>query len=259
MGDEGSILGYIRENLRKGSVHMTLIDPDKQEPEEAAAIAGMVEGLGSDAIMVGGSTGVSKGSMDATVGATVGAIKEACRIPAIIFPTAAGALSPRADAVYFMSMLNSRARRYIVGEQRMGAPIINEMGVEPISMGYIIVEPGMEVGRVGDAELVPREEPELAASYALCAQMFGMSLVYLEAGSGAPEPVPPAMVSRVKEVIRIPLVVGGGIRSPEAAAAAVGSGADIVVTGTVVEDATQTDRLGEAMGPIIRAVKGKNP
>jgi phosphoglycerol geranylgeranyltransferase len=101
------------------------------------------------------------------------------------------------------------------------------------------------------ADNIPRDKPDMAAAYAMAAEMFGLKLVYLEAGSGAPEPVPPEMVKVVKESINIPLLVGGGIRTPEAAEKAVEAGGDIIVTGTVAEDPEKLDVLRE----IIKAVK----
>ena len=102
-------------------------------------------------------------------------------------------------------------------------------------MGYIVVEPGMTVGKVGKAILIKRNEIDLAVSYALAAQFFGMKLVYFEAGSGAPETVPAEMVREVKKEINIPLIVGGGITSREKAEPIIKAGADIIVTGTLVE------------------------
>ena len=125
-------------------------------------------------------------------------------------------------------------------------------GLEAIPLAYLIVEPGMRAGEIGHADPIPREDATEAVRYALAAQYMGMQLVYLEAGSGAPEPVPSAMVTAVKRAISIPLIVGGGIRTPEAARAVARAGADIVVTGTVVE-ATHDAALLEN---IVRAVKG---
>jgi len=159
-------------------------------------------------------------------------------------------LSRYADAVYFMSMLNSQDVRMIVGEQRKAARRIKEWGLETIPMGYLIVEPGMRVGEVGHAKPIPRDDVEEAVRYALTAQFLGMQLVYLEAGSGAPEPVPPKMVAAVKAEVSIPVIVGGGIRTPEAARATARAGADIVVTGTVLEE--DQPRLQA----IVDAVKG---
>ncbi len=226
---------------------MTLLDPDKQSADDAGRLAASAATSGSDAIMIGGSTGVTQDQVDATVLA----IKSAVSIPTILFPASAANLSRHADALYFMSLLNSRDPRLIVGEQRRAAPLVKKWGLETIPMAYLVVEPGMRAGEVGRAEPIPRSQPQAAVEYALAAQMLGMRLVYLEAGSGAPEPVPGPMIRAVRQVLDIPLIVGGGIRTPEAAASVARAGADIVVTGTVVE----REQDGEALRRIIEAVK----
>ena len=237
----------ILERRKKGPLHMTLLDPDKQAPAEAAALSSEAAAAGTDAIMIGGSTGVTQNKVDATVLA----VKEAAKVPVILFPASAANLSPHADALYFMSLLNSRDPRLIIGEQRLAAPVVRAWGLETIPMAYLVVEPGMRAGEVGDAELISRKNPTVAVQYALAAQLLGMKLVYLEAGSGAPEPVPDRLIRAVREAIEIPVVVGGGIRTPEAAKAATHAGADIVVTGTIVEVA----REGDALRRIIETVK----
>ncbi len=237
----------ILERRRGGRLHMTLLDPDKQSADDAARLGAEAAAAGTDAIMVGGSTGVTQDKVDATVLA----IKDAAKLPVILFPASAANLSPHADALYFMSLLNSRDPRLIVGEQRLAAPIVRAWGLETIPMAYLVVEPGMQAGKIGDAELISRKSPIVAVQYALAAQMLGMKLVYLEAGSGAPEPVPERLIRAVRDAIDIPVVVGGGIRSPEAARAVAAAGADIVVTGTIVEVA----RDGGALRRIIEAVK----
>ena len=226
---------------------MTLLDPDKQSAAEAGRIAADAAKSGTDAIMIGGSTGVTQDKVDATVLA----IKAAAKVPTILFPASAANLSRHADALYFMSLLNSRNPRLIVGEQRRAAPLVKKWGLETIPMAYLVVEPGMRAGEVGQADPIPRSRPEDAVEYALAAQMLGMKLVYLEAGSGAPEPVPAPMIRAVREALDIPLVVGGGIRTADAAATVARAGADIVVTGTIVERAKD----GETLRRIIQAVK----
>jgi phosphoglycerol geranylgeranyltransferase len=235
--------------LKRERLHMTLIDPADDRGQAAGRRARAAADAGTDAIMVGGSTGYTPHDLDATVGA----IKSAVSLPVILFPTSAGLLSGRADAIYFMIMMNSRDIRFLSREQMRGAPAVRKLGIEPISMGYVIVAPGMRVGQVGRAEVVPRSDARTAAAYALAAQYLGMDCVYLEAGSGAPRPVPPAMVARVRKTVDIPLLVGGGIRTPAAAAAAARAGGSIIVTGTVVErSANPTARLAK----IVDAVKG---
>jgi phosphoglycerol geranylgeranyltransferase len=245
-----NVWNYITEKLKDGGrLHMTLLDPDKQLPEVAGDIARSAEEAGSDVIMVGGSTGLTQEKLDQTVMN----IKENCKLPVILFPTTASFLSRHADAIYFMSLLNSKSLKFIVGEHKKGAPIIKKLGLEPIPMGYVVVEPGMKVGEVGIAELLKRDNIEDAKAYALAAEYLGMKLVYFEAGSGAPEPVPAEMIKAVKSYVNIPVVVGGGIRTVEKASVTAGAGADILVTGTIVEE---TADILPTLSGLITAIKG---
>ena len=238
---------YILEKVKEEKMHMTLLDPDKQEPTEAGRIADMAVDVGTDAIMIGGSTGVDQGSLDSTVTE----IKKNVDVPTILFPGGAHAISRYADAIYFMSILNSNNVRNVIGEQRRASLMIKKIGIEVIPMGYLIVEPGMTVGKVGEAALIPRGDHRLAVEYALAGQYLGMGLIYLEAGSGAPAPVPEEMISHVKSEIDIPLVVGGGIRNAESAGLVARAGADIVVTGTIVE----LDKTPEGLEGIVKSIK----
>ncbi len=241
------VMRYIEETLKKEKMHMTLIDPEKKTPRESAEIALAASRAGTHAIMIGGSTGLTLEIMNETIKM----IKSYVSLPVIIFPSGAGVLSPYADALFFMSLLNSNSLEYVVRQQVRGAPIVKKIGIEPIPMGYLVVEPGMTVGRVGQADLLRRDRIEDAVAYALTAQYFGMHLVYLEAGSGAPEPVPPDMIRAVREAIDIPLIVGGGIRTPQQVKKIVNAGADIIVTGTIVEEVENVDLH---LGKIIAAL-----
>jgi phosphoglycerol geranylgeranyltransferase len=202
---------------------------------------------GSDAIMLGGSTGISPEKM----AETARAVKASVPVPIIIFPESPASITPAADAIYFMSLLNSRSVDHVIRMQAHSALEIRRIGLEPLSLGYIIVAPGMRVGEVGQADPVPRENPSLAQSYALAAEYLGMHLVYLEAGSGAPAPVPVEMVRGVRQVLHIPLIVGGGIRSAPEAAALLAAGAQILVTGTV----TEQQGIGPAFEGILSEVR----
>ena len=216
----------------RGAGHLTLIDPDSQSPSEAGTMARAAQQGGTDAIMVGGSVGAA----GILLHETVRVIKEKTNLPVILFPSSVAGLCENADAVFFMSLLNSRSPAYIVENQALGAPLILRYGLEPIPMAYIIIEPGGTVGFVGDARLIPRNKPELAAAYALSAKFMGMRMVYLEAGSGADSPVPANMVALVKKLLGdVLLIVGGGIRCGSAAAELIAAGADLIVTGTGVE------------------------
>lgn len=222
---------YLLDRIQKGTIHLALIDPDKQSSEEAGRIALEMKKAGSDAVMIGGSTGVTNDNL----GATARAIKEMSGLPTIYFPGGPGAMSPEVDSIFFMSMVNSADPFFLFGAQAMAAPYIRKLNIEPISMGYVIIAPGMKVGEVGKAVPIKHDEIEKAVGYAIACEMYGMDFVYLEAGSGADKPVPPTMITAVKKSISIPLIIGGGIRTPEAATAARKAGADAIVTGTFLE------------------------
>jgi phosphoglycerol geranylgeranyltransferase len=239
---------YLSSKLNKEKVHLTLIDPNNQPPAAAGEMAKQAAAALTDGIMVGGSTGVSKEVFDETITA----IKQEISLPVIIFPTNINSLSQNADAVFFMSLLNSKNIKYITREQRYGARFVKQTGLESISMGYIVISPGMTVGEVGEAELIEHDNIDDSINYALMAQYFGMKLVYLEAGSGAPVTVPPEMIREVKKNIQIPLVIGGGIRSSAAAKTIAQAGADIIVTGTIVED---TSNIESTLSEIINSIK----
>ncbi len=247
---KGKVWQYLQEKICEG-IHMTLIDPEKVDGEEAGRIAEEAYSGGTDAFMVGGSIGFDKDRIDDVV---LG-IKERAEVPVIIFPSGADRISEHADAIYFMSLMNSKDVRMVVREQARAAKKIKEMGLEVIPMGYVVIEPGMTVGKVGKADLIRRDRQGIhdAISYGLAAQFFGMRLFYLEAGSGAPEPVPTEMVRAVKGEIEIPLVVGGGIRRGDQAKKIREAGADIIVTGTIVEEVRDVER---AIREIVRGVKG---
>lgn len=244
------VLKYIQDRRRKTPLHMTLLDPDKREPEKNAELAALAARLGSDAIMVGGSWGDAYGDR---LNDTVKMIKEKSGLPVILFPNSAQQLSPEADALFFMSLFNSRSPQYLIGEQAKGSLLVNKYGLEPLSMAYLIVESGVttSAGYAGDVNPIPRDKPEFAVGYALAARYFGMKFVYLEAGSGAEQSVPEDMIRMVREGLGSDmfLIVGGGIRDPETAGEKVKAGADIIVTGTIAED----DQ--DALKRIIKAVK----
>lgn len=229
----GSVEKYLLERIREeGAVHLTLIDPEKVTASSASHLAKKSETYKTTAMMVGGSTSTSTAHLDSIIKA----IKRTVNIPVILFPNNVTGISKNADAIWFMSLLNSLDPYFLIGAQVLGAPMVKKYGLEALPLGYIIVGEGGTAGIVGRAVPIPYEKPELAAVHALAAQYFGMRFVYLEAGSGAKKPVPPPMVKTVKNAIDIPLIVGGGIRSAEQAKKAMLAGADIIVTGNIIEE-----------------------
>ena len=236
-----NVENYINDTLKDHKLHFTLIDPDEQSPEEAAQIAKEAQRAGSNGILVGGSI-----TDQDDLNLTVKAIKEVTDIPVVLFPGNISGVSKYADAILFMSLLNSTNPYWITGAQALSAPSIKKMGIETIPMGYLIIEPGGTVGWVGDAKPVPRNKSDLALAYSMAAEFLGMRVVYLEAGSGADSHIPLDFIMKVKKLTDVILIVGGGIRTAEDAREVSQAGADIVITGTVVEETADTyDKIKE--------------
>jgi len=248
----GRVEKYLLEKIAaEKSIHITLVDPENVTSAQASLVAKNSKDSGTAAIMIGGSTFVSQDHLDAVVKA----IKSAVDIPTILFPNNVSGISPHSDAIWFMSLLNSVDPYFLIGAQILGAPLIKKYNIEPISMGYIIVGEGGTAGIVGKAIPIPYNKPELAAAHALAGQYLGMRFIYLEGGSGAANPVPPEMIRTVKHYLDIPLIVGGGIRTKEQALAIASAGADIIVTGNIIEDIDAKQRVSE----IIEGIKAIKP
>lgn len=214
-------------------LHATLIDPDSTAEEEAVDIAEAASAAGTDVFLLGGSTDVSKED----VGACVEAIGSAADEPVLLFPSGSDQFAPGLDGLLFTLPVNSTKPELIVEEPAKGAAPVLKTGLEAVTTAYVIVEPGMTVGEVAQAHLVTRdiEGCQRAARYASLADVLGLDAVYLEAGSGAPEPVPEDLIEAAAQA-DTPLIVGGGIREPETAEEIARAGADLVVTGTLAED-----------------------
>ena len=248
-----------------GTRHAILVDPADQSPEVAAKRCVAAVSAGSQMILVGGSTGTD---MD-NVHDTIVAIREALelitwassqdsnldegewRVPIVLFPQGAGALSPAADGITFMMLMNSTTPRFLIEEQVSGAPFIREAGVETLPMGYVVCAPGGRVGVVGEANLLEAGQNDRAAAYAMTAQSYGFELLYLEAGSGADTPVDPGLIRTARESCNLTLIVGGGIRDGATARRAVEAGADWIITGNLTESFDDADELQRVLTEFI--------
>lgn len=230
----GKIEKYINEKIQKdGAILSVIIDPVDYASEEHAIKTGIEAAkAGADIIAVGGSIGAQGHLLDNVTKA----IKKEVKVPVVLFPGNIATITPYADAIYFMSLLNSRNPYYITQAQTLAAPLLYKMKIEALPIGYIVVEPGGTAGWVGDANVVPRNKPNIAASLALAGQYSGHRIIFTDAGSAAPEPVPVSIVSAVKKHIDSVLLVAGGIRTAEQAHDIITAGADWIQIGTVAEN-----------------------
>lgn len=230
---------YLKNKLKQGAVHITLIDPSRQLPEAAGRLARTAQEVGSDLVLIGSTSSTGQ----RTLLETAAAVRQKTTLPVVFLPAGSDSISFNLDALLFLSMLNSRNTRFVSAAHARVALVLKRLAVETISAGYILVEPGMKVGELGEADLVTRDNPWSAIGYALTAELMGMNYVYLDAGNGAAQPVPAGMIRAVKRELSIPLIVGGGIRMAADARRVRQAGADIVITGTVIENAGYRERL----------------
>lgn len=250
----GKVEKYIKEKIKKeGAILSILIDPcDYPSIEAAIKTAEAAFVAGADLIAVGGSIG-AQGKL---LNSVIKGMKKKIKCPITLFPGNIATISPYADAIYFMTLLNSRNPYWLSLAQTLSAPLIKKMGIETLPMGYILVEPGGTAGWVGDANLVPRNKPKIAAALALAGEMLGQRIIYTDAGSAAFAPIPIEIVSAVKRVITVPYLVGGGIKTPEQAGKIVKAGADWIQVGTAAERAKDVKKVVRELSREIKE-KGK--
>lgn len=215
-----------------------LIDPEKFEK---AAAAGFLENIPPETthIFVGGSTDYNFKTEN-----VVQELKQNTQLPIVLFPGDHSQITPRADALLFLTLLSGRNAEYLIGQQVKAVASLKQTSLEIMATGYILIDGGNHsaVARVTNTEPLSQDNIEAIVHTALAGQYMGVKLIYLEAGSGAVYPVKPALIQAVKKVIQIPLIVGGGIRTQKQKEQAYEAGADMVVMGTIFETTHQNKK-----------------
>jgi len=232
---------------QKGAAYLVLIDPDTRTGDELVDFVKVIFDRGVDAILVGGSL-----ILDAGFQSAIDLVRKNSTLPVIIFPGSLQQLSLRADAILYLSLISGRNPNYLFGDHVIAAPMIRKLGIEPISTGYMLFESGRTTTAefMSNTRPLPVRKPEIAMAHALAAQYMGMQTVYMEAGSGADHSIPADLVKAVSSYIDIPVIVGGGIRTPEDARSKIEAGAKFLVTGNVFDDPKNIGLIDE----FVRAV-----
>jgi phosphoglycerol geranylgeranyltransferase len=231
----GKVEKYYHEKIEsEGAMLFSLVDPDKFSFEKGAKLAKACYENGADVILVGGSIGAQGEVLDETVKQ----IKESVGVPVVLFPGNISGISGKADAIYFMQLLNSRDVYWLSTAAIQGAPVIKRLGLEAIPTTYLVFEPGRLVGWIGNANLIPVDRPDIAAACGLAARFSGSRVLISERGSGAPEPLPSMVVNALDKACGedVFLFDAGGVRTAEQAGEIIKAGADGIQVGTVFEE-----------------------
>lgn len=209
-----------------------LIDPDKIDSHTLPALIQRAVNAKVDLFFLGGSL-LTKDVLEAVAKQ----IKSACNIPVILFPGNGMQVTKEADAILFLSLISGRNPDLLIGQHVQSAPIVKQSGLEVLPTGYMLIDGGAAttVSYISNTLPIPANKPDIAACTAMAGEMLGLSLFYLDAGSGAKEPVNSVLIQKVKASIQSPIIVGGGIRSTSQAIEACKAGADIIVVGNAIE------------------------
>lgn len=209
-----------------------LIDPDKSSEERLGELLQLGEQCGVDYYLVGGSL-MMKGRFQKCLKT----IKQLAKIPVVLFPGSTMQISKHADAILLLSLISGRNPELLIGRHVEAAPKIKSARIEPIPVGYMLIDGGQQtaVSYMSNTLPIPADKTDIAVATALAGEMLGLKAIYLDAGSGAKKAVSNLMIKRVRQAIDLPLIVGGGIRTAEKAADCCKAGADIVVVGNAIE------------------------
>lgn len=209
-----------------------LIDPDKPTDKEIISLAKNAQQSGVDLLFVGGSL-LTSGNLDSCIKL----LKENTSIPVLIFPGNSMMLSKKADGFLFLSLISGRNAEMLIGRHVIAAPYLKMSQIEVLSTGYMLIDSGKQtsVSYMSSTVPIPYDKKDIAMCTAMAGEMLGMKLIFMDAGSGAEKAISAEMISAVKQSIDVPLLVGGGIRTPEMAVKSAQAGADIIVIGSILE------------------------
>lgn len=222
----------LRANTEREKKFALLIDPDKFQLHRVDELVGLAVQARIDYFLVGGSLIVNN-----VLDACLTEIKKRCDIPLILFPGDSYQLSYRADGILYLSLISGRNAELLIGKHVISAPYLKVSPLEVISCGYMLIDGGVPttVSYMSNTQPIPHDKEDIAVCTALAGEMLGLKMIYLDAGSGARKTVSDSMIEAVRGAIDIPLIVGGGITTPEKAQSKVKAGADIIVVGNAIE------------------------
>jgi phosphoglycerol geranylgeranyltransferase len=224
-----------QKKQQKQKSFAVLIDPDKVNSSSLDDLIPLTVEAKVDYLLVGGSLVISN-----HLDEVVQHIKKNCAIPVILFPGSPSQISKHADGLLYLSLISGRNPELLIGQHVISAAAVKQSGLEILSTGYMVIDGGAPttVSYISNAAPIPADKNEIAVCTAMAGEMLGMRLIYMDAGSGAKRPISEAMIEKVAHSIEAPLIVGGGISSPEKAYLNCKAGADLIVIGNAIEKNT---------------------
>ena len=213
-----------------------LIDPDKTSIGQLERTLFLAMEAGVDLILVGSSL-----LMNNDLDHYIRRIKRQSPVPVILFPGNAFQLSDEADGIFLLSLISGRNAELLIGQHVIAAPFLWQSDLEVIPTGYMLIDGGAptSVSYISNTTPIPANKKDIALCTAMAGQLMGLKLIYMDAGSGAKHPISSQMIGAVSQTIQVPLIIGGGIRTPEQALQTVKAGADAIVVGNALEESPE--------------------
>jgi phosphoglycerol geranylgeranyltransferase len=225
-----SYLDILKNGQKKLAI---LIDPDKtNSANKLEELTQKIQLLSPDFIFIGGSTvGVED------FHTCINQLKEKTEIPIIIFPGSSNQISAKADGILFLSLISGRNPDFLIGHQIESAHQLKKMDLQVLPTGYILIDGGKtsSVAYVSQTTPIPSDQINIAVKTAIAGEFLGLQTIFMDAGSGAKDPISAEMISAVKKSIQVPLIIGGGIQTIQQIESAYNAGADLVVVGNKIE------------------------
>ena len=238
----------VLHHKKKQKQFAILIDPDNCKLSDIYALVKIAEDNNVDYFFIGGSLTTNR-----CLAEVIDEINEATSIPTIIFPGHPLQIYDKADAILFLSLISGRNPEMLIGNHVIAAPVLKDSAIEVIPTGYILIDGGnnTSVEYMSNTKPIPNDKISIAISTAVAGELLGLKTIYMDAGSGAKNPISTNMIRGVKEQINIPLIIGGGIDSPEKAFETCEAGADVVVVGNAIEkDQSLISEISDAIHSI---------
>lgn len=225
------LLTAAKKNSKK--LFAVLVDPDKTDERSAASLAASATEAGVDFFFIGSSL-----LLNGTLDECLKTLRKHTHIPLVLFPGNTMQISHHADAILFLSLISGRNADMLIGKQVLAAPLLKKAPtLEVISTGYMLIDPGhlTSVTYMSNTIPIPHDKNDIAVSTVWAGEYLGMKLLYMDAGSGARHPISRSMVEAVSKNSALPLITGGGIKTPEKALELCTAGADVIVVGNSIE------------------------
>lgn len=209
-----------------------LIDPDNVDEVQCIEFIHLAKTAQVDFLFVGGSLITGN-----NLSRVIEIAKSISQIPVVLFPGSSLHIDTEADAILFLSLISGRNPDFLIGQHILAAPILKRSRLEVLPTGYMLIDTGKQTTAsfMSGTTPIPYDKPAVAACIAMAGEMLGLKLIYLDGGSGAERPISSQMIQAVRKAVDTPILVGGGINSPEKALQAARAGADVVVVGNAIE------------------------